>query len=120
MIYRLKKAGVPCIYGDASKPDVLSGAALEKAKLLVCTFPSFLDVELTVINARVINPRIDIVARVERDLDAQILKGIGVNALVKPQFEVSLEITRHALHRYGLTTIEINYLLNSLREGTMS
>ncbi|MDV2988848.1 MAG: cation:proton antiporter [Dehalogenimonas sp.] len=120
VIYRLKKAGIPCIYGDASKPDVLSGAALEKAKLLVCTFPSFLDVELTVINARVINPRIDIVARVERDLDAEILKGIGVNALVKPQFEVSLEITRHALHRYGLTTIEINYLLNSLREGTMS
>jgi len=120
VIARLRRAGTPCIYGDASNPEILACASLEKAKLLVCTFPSFLDVELTVKTARGINPKLDIVARVERDRDAEILRGIGVNELVKPQFEASLEITRHTLHRYGLTATEIQYLLNSLRQGTMS
>jgi CPA2 family monovalent cation:H+ antiporter-2 len=120
VIARLRRQGIPCIYGDASNPEILAHASLEKAKLLVCTFPSFLDVELTVKNARGINPKLDIVARVERDRDAEILRGIGVNELVKPQFEASLEITRHALHRYGVSATEIQYLLNSLRQGTMS
>ena len=120
VIARFRKMGIPCIYGDASNPAILAGASLEKAKLLVCTFPSFLDVELTVKNARAINPKIDIVAKVERDRDADALRDIGVNELVKPEFESSLEITRHALHRYGVTATEIQYLLNSLRQGTMS
>ncbi|KTB49017.1 Kef-type potassium/proton antiporter, CPA2 family [Dehalogenimonas alkenigignens] len=120
VIKRLRRASVPSIYGDASNPEILACAGLEKAKLLVCTFPSFLDVEITVKNARSVNPRIDIVARVERDRDAETLRNIGVNELVKPQFEASLEITRHALHRYGVNATEIQYLLNSLRQGTMS
>ena len=120
VIARFRKLGIPCIYGDASNPAILAVASLEKAKLLVCTFPSFLDVELTVKNARAVNPKIDIVARVERDSDAEALLNIGVNELVKPEFESSLEITRHALHRYGVTATEIQYLLNSLRQGTMS
>lgn len=119
-IAQLRRQGVPCIYGDASNPEILSCAQLEKAKLLVCTFPSFLDVELTVKNARKFNPRLDIVARVEYDRDADILKNIGVNELVRPQFEASLEITRHALHRYGVSATEIQYLLNSLRQGPTS
>ncbi|MGI2335847.1 MAG: cation:proton antiporter [Dehalogenimonas sp.] len=119
-IAQLRREGVACIYGDASNPEILACAHLEKAKLLVCTYPGFMDVELTVKNARKINPRLDIVARVERDRDADILKDIGVNELVKPQFEASLEITRHALHRYGVSATEIQYILNSLRQGTMS
>ncbi|MEL7561548.1 cation:proton antiporter [Dehalogenimonas sp. 4OHTPN] len=120
IINNLRRQGVQCIYGDASNPEILSAAHVGKAKLLVCTYPNFLDVELTVTNARRINPKLDIVARVERDTDAEILKDIGVNELVKPQFEASLEITRHALHRYGVNATEIQYLLNSLRQGTMS
>ncbi len=120
VITHFRRQGVPCIYGDASNPEILSCANLEKAKMLVCTFPSFLDVELTVKNARRLNPKLDIVARVERDRDADALRKVGVNELVKPEFESSLEITRHALHRYGVTATEIQYLLNSLRQGTMS
>lgn len=119
-IIKLRREGIPCIYGDASNPEILASANLEKARLLVCTFPGFMDVEMTVKNARLINPKLDIVARVERDRDAEVLNGIGVNELVRPQFEASLEITRHALHRYGLASTEIQYILNSLRSGTMS
>ncbi len=119
-ITQLRREGVPCIYGDASNPEILAVAHLEKARLLVCTFPSFFDVEATVRNALLINPKLDIVAKVDRDQDADELKVAGVNELVKPQFETSMEMTRHTLQRYGVPNTEIQLILSSLRQGTMS
>jgi CPA2 family monovalent cation:H+ antiporter-2 len=94
----LRARGVPCIYGDASNPEILAHAHLEKARVLVCTFPDYIAVELTARNALKINPKLDIIARVRRDADAELLKGIGVTELVLPLFEGSLEMIRHTLH----------------------
>ncbi len=119
VISRLRSQRIPCIYGDASNSEILAHTELNEANLLICTFPSFMDVELTVRNALKINPKLDIVARVHRDIDAELIKGIGVSELVRPEFEASLEITRHTLHRFGLTTVEIQHILNNLREGRL-
>jgi len=117
IISRLRARGIPCIYGDASNPEILAHAHLNKARVLVCTIPDYVAVELTARNALKINPRLDIVTRVCRDTDAELLKGIGVKELVMPVFEGSLEMIRHTLHRFGLTGTEIQYILNGLREG---
>ena len=117
VISELHARGIPCIYGDASNPEILSHAQLKKARVLICTFPDFISIELTTRNALRINPRLDIVARVHRDADAELLKGIGVSELVRPEFEASLEITRHTLHRFGLTSIEVQHILTGLRGG---
>ncbi|MBE9483136.1 MAG: cation:proton antiporter [Chloroflexi bacterium] len=117
IISQLHAREIPCIYGDASNPEILAHAQLKKARVLICTFPDFMAVELTTRNALRINPKLDIVARVHRDVDAELLKGIGVSELVRPEFEVSLEITRHTLHRFGLTTLEIQHILSGLRGG---
>jgi len=119
VISELHARGVPCIYGDASNQTILAHAQVNKARVLICTFPDFIAIELTTRNALRINPRLDIVARVHRDADAELLKGIGVAELVRPEFEASLEITRHTLHRFGLTTIEIQYILSGLRGGRL-
>ena len=119
IISELHGKGIPCIYGDASNAEILTHAQLDKARVLICTFPDFIAVELTARNALKINPRLDIVARIHHDADAEILKGIGVSELVRPEFEASLELTRHTLHRFGLTTIEIQYILSGLREGRL-
>jgi CPA2 family monovalent cation:H+ antiporter-2 len=74
-------------------------------------------VELAVQNARKINPKLDIVARVRRDRDAELLKDAGVTELVLPAFEGSLEMIRHTLQRFGLSGTEIQYLLNTLRKS---
>ena len=47
----------------------------------------------------------------------ELLKGVGVTELVLPFFEGSLEMIRHTLHRFGMTSTEIQYILNNLREG---
>ena len=117
VISQLHARGVPCIYGDASNPEILAHAHLDRARVLVCTFDDFIAAELTTRNARRINPRLDIVSRVHRDEDAKLLKGIGASELVRPEFEASLEITRHTLHRFGLTSVEIQHIISGLREG---
>ena len=111
-----REGGIPCIYGDASNPEILAQAQLARARVLVVTFPDPIATRLAVENARRINSRLDVVARVHRDEDTESLKGLGVAELVRPELEAGLEIIRHTLHRFGLTTQEILYIVNTLRE----
>jgi CPA2 family monovalent cation:H+ antiporter-2 len=107
---------IPCIYGDASNREILNQAQLERARVLVITFPDPIATRLTVENARHINPRLDIVARIHMDEDIEMLRSLGVAELVHPEVEAGLEIIRHTLHRFGLTGQEILYIINTLRE----
>ena len=107
---------IPCVYGDASNPEILAQAELGKAKVLVVTFPDPIATRLAVENARRINPRLNVVARIHGDEDAEVLRKLGVAELVRPDLEAGLEIIRHTLHRFGLTTQEILYIVNTLRE----
>jgi CPA2 family monovalent cation:H+ antiporter-2 len=116
-ISQLNMQGIPCIYGDASNPAILAHADLERARVLICTIPDYIATELTARNALKINPKLDIVARVHRDSDVELLKGIGVTELVLPFFEGSLEMIRHTLHRFGMSSTEIQYILNNLRQS---
>ena len=119
IISELNARGIPCIYGDASNPEILSHTYLDKARVLVCTIPDYMATELTARNAFKLNPRIDIVARVHRDSDVESLKGLGVTELVLPLFEGSLEMIRHTLHRFGMNNTEIQYILNNMRREQM-
>ncbi len=116
VVSRLRARGIPCIYGDASNPEILAHASLDRARVLICTIPDYVAEELTARNALRLNPKLDIVARVHRDSDVELLKGVGVNEIVLPFFEGSLEMIRHTLHRFGMTSTEIQYILNNLRE----
>jgi len=115
----VRTKGVPCIYGDAANPEILSRAELDKARVMVVTFPDPIAAKLAVVNARRINPRLNIVARVHRDEDMVVLRELGVSEMVRPELEAGLEIIRHTLHRFGLTTQEIQYVVNALREEGM-
>ena len=116
VIESLSAQGVPAIYGDASNPHILARAHLEKARVMVVTFADPIATELAVRNALKINPKLDVVARVHGDEEAGLLRDMGVAELVRPEFEAGLEIIRHTLHRFGLTTHEIQYIVNTLRD----
>jgi CPA2 family monovalent cation:H+ antiporter-2 len=117
IISRLRAQGIPCIYGDASNPEILAHAYLDKARVLVCTVPDYVAVQLVTRNALAIKPKLDIVARVRRDSDVELIRDTGVTELVLPVFEGSLEMIRHTLHRFGMESTEIQYILNGLRRG---
>ena len=116
VIEKARRNNIPCIYGDTSNLHILEQAGLDRARVLVVTIPDPLASELAVENARRINRRLDIVARVHRDEDVEVLREKGVTEMVRPELEAGLEIIRHTLHRFGLTSQEIQYVVNALRE----
>ena len=116
VIEKARRNNIPCIYGDTSNPHILEQAGLDRARVLVVTVPDPIASELAVENARRINRKLDIVARVHRDEDVEVLREKGVTEMVRPELEAGLEIIRHTLHRFGLTSQEIQYVVNALRE----
>lgn len=107
VISDLRRRQVPCVYGDASQPEVLQQCHLDSAQVLAVTVPELVAAQLTVANARAINPRLDIIARAGGPESHTVLKQAGAAEVVHPEFEGGMEFVRHALRSYGVDSIQI-------------
>jgi len=112
----LQRGGTAYIYGDASNAHVLSRVDLAKARVLVVTFPDPLAVVTTVKNALVINPDIRIVARVHRVREAGLLRKLGIEALISPEYEASLEFLRKTLSAVGWKKADVKRALFTIQK----
>jgi CPA2 family monovalent cation:H+ antiporter-2 len=113
----LREQGVDAIYGSSTHPQVLSRARIDRARTLLLALPDPITTRLTATHARELNPRLDIVARVRSRGEALSLRHLGVSEAVIAEREVALELTRHTLHRLGLTTLETMAVIQALRAG---
>lgn len=97
----LKPTGVPAIWGDITRPEILHAAGVETARVLLVTMPDQMAVRLCVEQARRMNPHIVVIARASREHHIRELRQLGVDAAVQPEFEGGVEMVRQALERYG-------------------
>jgi CPA2 family monovalent cation:H+ antiporter-2 len=104
---RARLAGHPVVFGDATQPIVLAQAQVAESRTMAVTFGTLPDAELTVQNAKTLNPRLDIVARAEDAESYALLRESGSTEIIDADFEVSAEFVRHVLHRYGIDAREI-------------
>ncbi len=110
IISELRTQGVPCIYGDAGNPQILSMAHLNEARVLALTCPDPLAEITATTYAKQVNPDIDIIAVFPEESVAKRLRELGVSEMVEPAFEASLEFVRHTLSYYKVDTREIESL----------
>ncbi len=75
--------GIP-LHGDATEDEVLKQAGVERAKVLVAVVPSDADNLYITLSARVLNPKIFIVARAEHEASEAKLRRVGANHVVSP------------------------------------
>ena len=115
-VERVRAAGLPVIYGDASSPTVLEAAGIHQARLLLVTVPAAIDVELIVQRARQLNPNLHIVARAARLTQLEALRNAGVYEVVQPEFEAGLEMVRQTLLHFDMPATEIQRLTDTVRE----
>ena len=115
IVSELNGKGENSIYGDASNAHVLSLAGLDRAKVLVVTYPDPLVVVTTVENALRLNPKLKIVARVHRRRESELLESLGVSELVSPEYEASFEFVRRALASIGWSRTRIRQAMSKLR-----
>jgi len=116
---RVEKAqtdGIPVVYGDATHEIVLEAAEISTARLLVVTTPDVVTARTIITNAKRQNGELSVVARTSDPSFLPIFKEMGVNSVVLPEFEASLEMTRKSLLHFPIPVSEIQNRTESLRQ----
>ena len=108
--------GVPVVYGDATHEIVLDATRIRSARLLVVTTPDLVTARTVIANARRQNGELSIIARAADASFLPVFKEMGVNSVVLPEFEASLEMTRKALLHFPIPVTEIQNRTESLRQ----
>ena len=110
-----RTSGLAVIYGDASHPLVLEAAGLDRACMLLITTPSPVVTLAIARHARQLHPELRIVARAESDELLAQLNELGVHAVVMPQMEAGLEVTRQALLHLQVPDQQIERFADEVR-----
>ncbi|MCM2359868.1 MAG: cation:proton antiporter [Geobacteraceae bacterium] len=95
-----KKKGEQIIFGDASKPEVLEHALVEKARILVVAISDAAASRRIAALARQLNPSIHVIVRTRYLLEVEPLFKLGVNEVIPEEFETSVEILSRVLKRF--------------------
>ena len=98
----LRRRGLPLIYGDATRPEVLADAHLERARLVVVAAPDAYQTRAILALARRLNPDVEVVARTHSDEERAFLESHGAGHALVGERELAVSLTRHALRRFGV------------------
>ena len=117
-IDKLRELGVPVLYGDASNSDILTHAAIERARAVVVTLPDDAAALMVVATVRTLTPDVPIVARASTWAAARQLLQEGATQVVRPELEGGVEIVRRTLLDLELPLREVQkYTELVRREG---
>jgi len=114
-IGRLLKKGVKAIYGDATEPDILDYAEVDKAKFLIISVPNPEDQEQIILEAKRLNPQISIITRTHLSHELRHFKALGVDLIFQPEFEAALSMLKRILKLYNVEKAEITKRLRYLK-----
>ena len=98
----LRARELPVIYGDATRPDVLADAHLERARLVVVAAPDAYQTRAILALARRINPDVAVIARTHSEDERGFLESHGAEHALVGEHELAVSLTRHALRRYDV------------------
>jgi CPA2 family monovalent cation:H+ antiporter-2 len=98
----LRKQGLPAIYGDATRPGVLSNAHLEAARMVVVAAPDAYQARAIVALVRNVNPQVQTVVRTHSDEEREFLEANGADIALVGERELAISLTRHALRSYNI------------------
>lgn len=112
----LTKGMKNALYGDPTDIEVLKGAGIKNAKVLVVGLPDSFSQKVIIKSALEINPKLVILCRSHKDEDKYELVNLGVNTIVIPEFEAGLRIGKKVLELLGFSDKNTLELLRKLRK----
>jgi monovalent cation:H+ antiporter-2, CPA2 family len=115
LLDELRHSGIPHVFGDAFSKLVLLKANIKKAACLIVTVPDSLVATRAISVARQNNPDIKIITRAHHVAELDMLREAGASAVVLPEFEASVEITRLAFLSLDRPGDEVTLALQNMR-----
>jgi CPA2 family monovalent cation:H+ antiporter-2 len=88
-VAELREKGIEVIDGNATRPDLLAAAGLDRAAQLIIAIPNVFEAGGIVDIARRINPNLDIVARAHADAEVDHLLKHGANRGIMGEREIA-------------------------------
>jgi CPA2 family monovalent cation:H+ antiporter-2 len=98
----LRSEGVPVIFGDATRREVLDRAHLDSARLLIIATPDPYHTRAVLDIAQRTNPAIGTVVRATSEAERIYLEGRGVDWALVGERELAIGMVRRALERAGV------------------
>jgi CPA2 family monovalent cation:H+ antiporter-2 len=102
MAESLRERGLPVIFGDASRPEVLGEAHVERARLVVVAAPDAYHARAILALARRLNPNVEVVVRTHSDDERAFLEAHGAGRALVGERELAVSLARHALRRFDV------------------
>ncbi len=104
---RARLDGLPMIFGDATRPEVLTRAGLKRARVLVLTMPDPEGARRAVRAARRLSEDVHIIVRTRFAAERTELRRLGADRVIPEQFETSIEIFSSTLRQLGLASANV-------------
>jgi CPA2 family monovalent cation:H+ antiporter-2 len=115
VVARLRSAGVPVLYGDASSEVVLRSAIPASVELAVVALPEASMAPIAVRMLRQLSPDLPIVARVHHGANIPKVREAGANAVVHAEFEAATAVIRYGLSQLGCPESETEEYIDQIR-----
>ena len=113
-----RKKGTSIIFGDASRPEILSHALIEKARIMVIAISDATATRRVVAQARAMRPAIHLIVRTRYVAEMEPLYRLGVNDVVPEEFETSVEIFSRVLRTYLVPHDQIDHCVAEIRRDS--
>ena len=110
--------GEPIFFGDATSPDALAAAGVERARAVVLVLSDPDASMLAVRTARTLSADVPIIARARYRKEADRLIAFGATMAVAEEFEASLEVLTQLLARLHVPDAAVDLLLEGFRRPT--
>ncbi len=104
IVEQLRESGIAAVSGDASTPEVLIQAHIQRARMLVIATPDTLNVRRMIEIARTVNPNVETVVRTHSEEEEALLEKENAGKVFLGERELAIAMTRHVLERYAAGT----------------
>jgi CPA2 family monovalent cation:H+ antiporter-2 len=96
-----RQRGLPVIYGDATRPEVMAHAHLERARLVIVAAPDAYQARAILALCFQLNPGLEVLVRTHSDEERRFLEEMGVARAFVGERELAVSLAREALRALG-------------------
>lgn len=112
----LQRQGVSALFGDVSRSEILKGAHIHAAKILLLTIPDVHTTEVAIQAAKRLNPQVQCVARSRFQNTIEKLYAAGADLVIYEEFETSAGMMLNTLSLLETPVDRIQQIIGVIRE----